>query len=133
VSEANLEIVRRMYLAWQSDEPGSAPLEFLADEFEYVNPSYAVHPGIRRGKEGWTSAVRNLSESFDSWKHIPGETIAAGSKVVVIATFQARGRGSSVGLEKFEPQVWTLRDGKIVRFEWFSDRDEAMRAAGLSE
>ncbi len=133
MSEANLDLVRRMYMAWQSDEPGSAPLEFLADDFEYVNPSYAVHPGTRRGKEGWVSAVRNLSESFDDWKHTPGETIDAGNKVVVMATFRARGRGSSVDLEKFEPQVWTLRDSKIVRFEWFNDRDEAMRAAGLSE
>jgi ketosteroid isomerase-like protein len=36
-------------------------------------------------------------------------------------------------LEKYEPHVWTLRDGKVVRFEWFNDRDEAERAAGLRD
>jgi ketosteroid isomerase-like protein len=65
--------------------------------------------------------------------HVPGEMIDAGDSVVVIATFQARGRGSSVDLEKFEPHIWTIRDGKIVRFQWFNDRDEAMKAAGLAE
>ena len=30
-------------------------------------------------------------------------------------------------------QVWTLRDGKQARMEMYSDRDEALAAAGLSE
>jgi ketosteroid isomerase-like protein len=77
--------------------------------------------------------VDNLSDSFESWVHIPGEIIDAGDKVLVITTFRARGRGSSVDLDKYEPHVWTLRDGKVVRFEWFNDRDEAERAAGLAE
>jgi ketosteroid isomerase-like protein len=132
VSEENLEIVRQVYLAWQGDEPESAPLGFLADEFEYVNPPYAVHPGTRLGKEGWASAAKNLSDSFESWAHTPGEMIDAGNMVVVMATFRARGRGSSVDLDKYEPHVWTLRDGKVTRFQWFNDRDEALRAAGLS-
>jgi ketosteroid isomerase-like protein len=29
--------------------------------------------------------------------------------------------------------VATLREGRIVRDEWFTDREEALEAAGLSE
>jgi len=127
-----MELVRRVYKAWASEEQHAA-LEFLAEDFEYVNPPYAVHPGTRRGRAGWLAVQANLDDSFESWVHEPGEVIDAGDKVVVMATFRARGRGSSMDLEKFEPHVWTLRGGRIVRFEWFNDRGEAMRAAGIAE
>jgi ketosteroid isomerase-like protein len=29
--------------------------------------------------------------------------------------------------------VWTVRDGKAVRFQWFNDPAEALEAAGLSD
>jgi ketosteroid isomerase-like protein len=131
MSEENVEIIRRIYEAWEGRDRGA--LEFLSDELEYVNPPYAVHSGTRHGKEGWMAVVENLSDSFESWVHVPGEFVDAGDKVLVITTFRARGRGSSVDLDKYEPHVWTLRDGKVVRFEWFNDRDEAERAAGLAD
>jgi uncharacterized protein len=132
VSDGNLDIVRDLYDAWRSDEPEAAPLAFLDDDFEYVNPAYAIHPGTRHGKDGWITAIRNLSDSFESWRHVPGEMIDAGERVVVMTTFQACGRGSSVDLEKFEPHIWTLREGKVIRFQWFNDRDEALEAAGIA-
>jgi ketosteroid isomerase-like protein len=132
MSEENVEIVRRVYEAWNRGGPKEDALEFISDQLEYVNPPYAVHTGTRRGREGWLAAAENLDESFETWTHVPGEFVDAGDKVLVITTFRARGRGSSVDLEKYEPHVWTLRDGKVVRFEWFNDRDEAERAAGLS-
>jgi uncharacterized protein len=128
-----VEIVRRIYDVWNRKDGSQEALDFISDELEYVNPPYAVHPGTRHGQEGWIAAGENLTESFDRWVHEPGEIIEHGDKVVVMATFRARGRGSSVDLEKFEPHIWTLREGKVVRFEWFNDRDEAMRAAGLED
>jgi ketosteroid isomerase-like protein len=133
VTDEKRELLRELYTAWQGDDGDTAPCRFLADDFEYVNPPYAVHPGTRQGKAGWSAAARNLSDSFDSWSHQVGEMIDAGDKVLVFATFCARGRGSSVDLEKFEPHLWTFRDGKVIRFEWFSDRTEALRAAGLPQ
>ena len=35
--------------------------------------------------------------------------------------------------ERREFHVWTLRDGAVVRFQWFYQRDEALEALGLSE
>jgi ketosteroid isomerase-like protein len=133
VSEEKRDLLRELYAAWQGEDGETAPHRFLADDFEYVNPPYAIHPGTRRGKAGWSAASRNLSDSFDSWSHHVDEMIDAGDKVLVFATFRACGRGSSMDLEKFEPHLWTFREGKVVRFEWFNDRDEALRAAGLPE
>jgi ketosteroid isomerase-like protein len=46
---------------------------------------------------------------------------------------RGRGSGSGVEVENRHGSVWTIRDGKAVRFEWFSEPDEALEAAGLRE
>ena len=57
--------------------------------------------------------------------------VDAGDRVAVIATMLGRGSGSGVEVENRHGSVWTIRDGKAVRFEWFSEPDEAFEAVGL--
>ena len=45
--------------------------------------------------------------------------------------FRARGRDSGAQIEIEEQHLWTLRDGKILRIQWFHDVEEARAAAGL--
>ena len=131
MSRQNVEIVRRIYDAWGAGGVRGEVLEYMSEQLEYVNPPYAVHAGTRHGLEGWLAVAENLDESFESWSHVLGEIVDADDKVLAITTFHARGRGSSVDLEKYEPHVWTLRDGEVVRFQWFNEREEAEEAAGL--
>jgi ketosteroid isomerase-like protein len=128
----NVDIVRAFYAAWNSADRDEATAAFLADDFEYVNPDYAVEPGTRRGLEGWRSALANLDGAFDHAEHRPGDFVDLGDKVLCYATFVARTGESQSALERDEPQLWTLRDGKISRFQWFHDRDEARAAAGIA-
>jgi hypothetical protein len=44
-----------------------------------------------------------------------------------------RGDGSGADVEIDYWAVVTFRNGKILRNHWFSDREEALEAAGLSE
>jgi ketosteroid isomerase-like protein len=127
VSEQNLAIVRQIYDAWDGD--GSAR-EFIAEDVEYVNPSYAVEPGTRVGRKSF-SVVRDTYEDFK----IRVERIidAGGDDVVVLARYTASGTVSRVPLEGEHGYVWTLRDGQAVRFQWFMSHAEALEAAGLSE
>ncbi len=63
------------------------------------------------------------------------ELIDAGDKVVLWVTrHKFQGRGSGVTVD-FPPYAWlvTLRDDKIVRGTMYMDRDDALKAAGLSE
>ena len=48
MSAANVELVRRIYEAW---DEGISPKDFIAADVEYVNPSYAVEPGTRFGRK----------------------------------------------------------------------------------
>ena len=50
------------------------------------------------------------------------------------ASLKLRGRGKQSGVETSWDiwQIWTVRDGKVVRGQGFTSREEALAAAGLS-
>jgi ketosteroid isomerase-like protein len=52
-------------------------------------------------------------------------------RVLVFFTERGRGRTSGVETVAHPAALWTLRHGKILRFEAFGDREEARRRAGL--
>jgi ketosteroid isomerase-like protein len=58
------------------------------------------------------------------------ESIDGGDRVVVSGYFRGRGRGSGVEVDTGFYDVYTLRDGKIVRVDEFTGRAEALEAAG---
>jgi len=56
MSEQNVELIRRIYDIWAREESAR---DLIADEVEYVNPSYAVEPGARR----WFQSHREALEA----------------------------------------------------------------------
>jgi ketosteroid isomerase-like protein len=127
VSEQNLALVRQIYDAW--DRNASAR-DFIAEDVEYVNPSYAVEPGTRVGRRSFV-VVRETYEDFKI--RVEGFIDAGGDDIVVLARYTASGTASGVRLEGEHGYVWTLRDGQAVRFRWFSSHAEALESAGISK
>ena len=41
------------------------------------------------------------------------------------------GTRSGIDVDRRQGYVWTVRDGKAVRFQWFNDPAEALAAAGI--
>ena len=54
-------------------------------------------------------------------------------RVVATVRFRARGRGSGIEVDGRLYDVFTLRDGKIVRMDQFTEQSEALEAVGLRE
>ena len=127
MSEQNLAVVRQIYDAW--DRNASAR-DFIAEDVEYVNPSYAVERGTRVGRKSF-AAVRDTYEDFKI--RVERFIDAGGDDVVVLARYTASGTASGVPLEGEHGYVWTLRDGQAVRFRWFNSHAEALEAAGISK
>ncbi len=61
------------------------------------------------------------------------EAMAAGSDVVVGVRFYGRGKRSGLEIDAPAWHVWSLREGKAVRWRLFRTKQEALEAAGLSE
>lgn len=129
MSEDNVELVKDLYRGIDRDERFPDPL--LADEIEYVNPPDAVEPGIRHGREAFHAAIDRVREVFGAGKVEVERLVDSGDDVVALVTFVVTGQGS--GLEQRQPQghIWTLRDGKAIRFQWFNDQGRALKAAGI--
>ena len=53
---------------------------------------------------------------------------ADGDRVAVLVRFRARGRGSGAEVEGHESALFTFRDGKVVRYEWFHGETGAFEA-----
>ncbi|MGZ8667508.1 MAG: nuclear transport factor 2 family protein [Solirubrobacterales bacterium] len=130
MSEENVNIVKRIYRAWEDGSPLSSGL--LAEDIDWVNPGEAVEPGTRHGVSAFGEAVDSVTSTFEGARVRFEEFIDAGEKVVVIGTLHGIGQGSGLEIDARQGYVWTIRDGKAVRFEWFNDPDAALESVGLS-
>jgi ketosteroid isomerase-like protein len=133
MSQENVEVVRALYDAWSGPDGRHAALAFIADDFEWVNPGYAVESGTRHGHEGWSDAMDSLEAAFHFNGCDPIEFRDLGDRVLCFTTFVAKTSPDGMVFTQDEPHLWTLRDGKAVRLEWFHDRREALEAVGLSD
>jgi hypothetical protein len=125
VSQQNLELVQTIYRLWAEKESAG---HLIDPDLEYVNPPYAVESGTRQSRR----TLGRIREVYPDFRVEPERFVDAGEEIVVIGT----ARGTSVsGLETQWRQgyVWTVRDGKAVRFRWFNQPAEALAAVGLAE
>jgi SnoaL-like domain len=59
------------------------------------------------------------------------DALDLGDRVLVLSHSFGRLEGSAHELHEAPAAVWTVRDGKVARAEFFVDRDEALKAAAL--
>ncbi len=124
MSRENVELVRRIHEKWNREE---SVREFLAEDIEYVNPSYAVEPGTRVGRK----ALGSVRETYPDFRfHLERVIDTGGEDVVVLGRYTASGGASGIPLEGDHGYVWTIRDGLAVRFQWYQAHREALKAAG---
>ncbi|MEO6496261.1 MAG: nuclear transport factor 2 family protein [Solirubrobacteraceae bacterium] len=133
MSQANVELVRTMYAVWTGQQGADEALALLAEDFEWVNPHYALEPGTRHGHAGWLTAMGNLKAAFHEHGHEVHEVRDLGDRVLAFTTFVAQTNPDGPAFRQDEPHLWSLRDGQVIRFQWFHDRAEVLKAAGLSE
>ena len=125
MSQENVELVRRIH-ARLDDQNWTSDL--IADDIEYVNPPYAVEPGVRHGRE----VFKVVRETYEDFRFEADRFVEAGDDVVVaLGRYSASGRASGVSVTGDHGYVWTIRDGRAVRFEWFQSHREALEAAGI--
>jgi ketosteroid isomerase-like protein len=126
MSKENVDLVRRIYAAWGA---GTSARELIAEDVEYVNPPYAVEPGIRHGR----ASFARIRDAYDDVEVHPNHFLDAGEDVVVLATISGTSRDAGVPIRREHGYVWTVRDAVAVRFRWFNSADEALEAAGVGD
>jgi ketosteroid isomerase-like protein len=128
VSEENVEVVRRgleHFLA-----TGEPDWDTTADDLE-IHDHDIPDRGEYRGRAGIQRWLEDWGAAWAEWNFEPREFIDAGARVVVVAQLTAKGRDSGVQVSRQDALVYTVRDGKIVRLDYYNTRDQALVAAGL--
>jgi ketosteroid isomerase-like protein len=135
-SEENVEIVRRIYTEGLIDrDPRRLVDHFATPDIEYVDPPDDVDPSNRHGRTEVMLALRRARQSFSQYRHELHELFDVGDTVVAAVSFHATARRGSKSevIQKEQAHIWTLRDGKVIRFENGRNLKEALEAAGLRE
>lgn len=134
MSQQNVEIVRRAverFNALGFDGLGTSDL--VTDDVEFHEPPEQPAPRVARGRED----VRKLAGEFDSaWeehKSEPQEIRAVDADRVLLVTVEHFKGRDGIEVEAPFASIFTLRDGKIARWQAFWDKQKALKAAGLSE
>jgi uncharacterized protein len=127
VGSKNVEIVRGLYRKFR-DEDVRALMELFDPNIEYR----VVEIGTEtyRGQRAMREATRRWLEEWQDYEVQPQEFIERGNKVLVVTSHVAVPRTGPAVRQSFF-HVVTLRDGKIVRFEEFTERRAAYEAAGI--
>jgi ketosteroid isomerase-like protein len=135
MSQENVEIVQRMYDAWNRRDEDEM-LALSDSEAEYVNSPTAVEPGTRRGTNELIAVVRMQWEILRDGRAEIERIYDRGEEIVVLARFSRRMPEGDAWIEDRSLASWLIRDGKVVRAEVLgfgrAEVDKALQAAGLS-
>ena len=108
--------------------------ELLHPDIELVMQPGDLEAGRYVGHAAVRGFFRRWAGTWEYWHLHPERLIDVGDDRVVVGLYQSgRGRGSGVEVESHSGQVWTFRDGIVVRWESFDSLSEALEAVGLSE
>jgi ketosteroid isomerase-like protein len=128
----DVDILRSLYAAINRGDLAGI-LRLQADDVEWLGPS--VFPDLdepHHGHAGVRTYAARVTEAWDRFRITTERFIELGEEVLVLTREQGRGRGSGVPVQsRGTAHLWKLRDGKVVRFQVYWDREEGLRAAGL--
>jgi ketosteroid isomerase-like protein len=119
MSRENVEIVRR-FLTVDVDEA-----------LTYADPGIVWNPIEElptKGHDAVRASLARWKAEWDDYKLMPEEFVDMGARVVVTVRLRGRGRGSGVEIDARFYDVYTVRNGKIVRMDQFTERSEALAA-----
>ena len=128
--------------------PDTDVANLFRDESLFVSTAEALedlfHPDVEsvpawRGPGTTYSGIDGFREMWIDWLepwatyHVQvDEMIEVGDGVAVLVRDRARRHGMDVEVELISGSVWTFRDGKIARVEFYANREELRRATGLA-
>ena len=130
MSLANVALLKKVYGEWESGN-FRAGRELLDDSMTTVWADGFPTAGTYHGPREHSDAMREWLGEWDEFELRAEEFVDAGDSVVVPFSVRARGKESGASVERRWAHVWTLRRGRVVRFEVHLDVQRALEGVGL--
>jgi len=126
MSEQNVTLVRSLYDAFRRRDI-EAVVGALDPEVEYVQSDEVPWGGHYRGHAGVVEFFQRLTSTVDS--RVEHERfVDAGDHVVAVGHTQGKVLATGKEFDVPAVHVWTLRNGKVVRFEAYIDHPRILAA-----
>jgi ketosteroid isomerase-like protein len=132
MAQGNVEAVRRVYGRWARGD-FTASMDLLDPQAVLIIGPDFPDAGTYEGVEGIREYMRGFLEPWTRVTIAAEELTDAGDAVLAAVHQSGVGKSSGVETEFRYFQVWTFRDGNVVRLEGFRDRAQARVAAGVRE
>jgi hypothetical protein len=132
MARENVEVIRRGLDAFAERD-----LEAWLDCFDpavEVNEDPSIpDAGSYRGHDGLMQWLHVMERNWDRFE-VDGEAfVEAGDDVVTLTNVSGRGRTSQIEIQGRFGSVFTLRDGRVVRWRIYAAWGDALEAVGLRE
>ena len=128
---ANTDMIRNLYTAVAA---GDIPtlLGALDSNVEWTEAEGIPYRGTYIGPDAVLHGVfARLGSEWDGFKVAPSDYIDGGDKIVTVGRYSGTYKATGKSFECDFAHLWTLRDGKVVKFHQYVDSalfQEALRA-----
>ena len=130
MSRENVELVQGVLAGFIAT--GTPSWDLLDEEVE-VRDHDVMDAGEYRGYAGFGRWLENWDAAWADFSMEPEEFLDAGERVVSVFRMTATGRGSGVEVERHDAIVWSVRDGKVVRLDYYNNREQALGTVDLAK
>jgi ketosteroid isomerase-like protein len=127
---ANIETVKAMYGAFRrSDIPGI--LRHMDESIVFTVPGTSAVPvaGQRNGLREVERFFENLAQREEFSLFEPRDFIAQANRVVALVHYEGHDKITGRFFKADSAMLWTFGDGKVIRFQEFTDTEAIANAA----
>ena len=109
---------------------GEPAWETLHEDIE-VHDHDVMDAGEYRGAAGFQRWLEDWAEPWSEFSLEPEQYLDAGDQVVAVLRMTATGKASGVTVARQDAMVCTMRDGRMVRLDYYNNPAQALEQAGL--
>lgn len=125
----NVDLIRSVYEAYQRRDFAYV-FSRIGPDPEIVQTTELPWGGVHRGVEGAQAFFAKIAEHVDALPQ--AETfIPAGDDVAVVGRLKGKAKKTGAEIDIPIVHVWTVRDGKFVKFQAWIDTPAMREAVGL--
>lgn len=123
-----------MYSAFNSGDIAGV-LKHLDESIVWTVPGSAAAPmaGVRRGIEEVRRFFEDLEGRMEFSVFDVRELIAQGNRVVALVHYEGRDRKTGRNFTADSAMLWTIGNGKAIRFQEYTDTEALVAAAQPNE
>ena len=131
VTSSNADLVAGFYEGMARGD--HSVMALFADDVEFCMPEVLPHGGTIHGRDALGAYFGDVMGRWDDFRAPLDDLVDGGDRVVALGRFCGRPKANGRYVEIPFALVWTLRDGRAVRVDEYTDTAmllEALRPGG---